>query len=222
MSYKISNSEERISIESALGKLYKFPDFHIPKAVINGLKESFVSVVTMEEPHVITHAIWGMLPEQFNGDWTAFQEAFNTLYVDENDVLKSSFFKDALVKRRCLIVASGYYTYHLNGDKIYPLHNTPEGFNTCCLAGVYNVIEDGFITCSIIKGTNDLVKSVDGKTPKIIAPQYYNSWLDKSTDVNELMHILKDDSAPKVISSNIPNDLLDYEIHFETLIKDQV
>lgn len=220
MSYKISNNEERLSIERELGIPYKYPSFYIPKRVINGLNESFVSIITMDEPELITHAIWGMLPENFDGEWNDFQQAYNTLYVDENDVWKSPFFKEALLERRCLIIASGYFTYYLNGNKIYPLYNHPEEYSTCCLAGVYNTIEDGFLTCSIIKGENNLIKSVDGKTPLIIPSKYHNSWLAEDTALDEIKHILKGNEITKMLSKNIPDDLLNYEIHFETMVDD--
>ncbi|TXE10551.1 hypothetical protein ES711_01195 [Gelidibacter salicanalis] len=78
MFYKISNIANKDSIERKFQVSFQFPNLYEPKKLIEGLKESTVAVITNAEPDKVTYAIWGLLPENFEDNWSVFQDVFNT------------------------------------------------------------------------------------------------------------------------------------------------
>ena len=60
MFYKLSNTSELIDIENEFKTPFRFPSFYEPKAIINGLQESNIPVITSEDISKIDFAIWGL------------------------------------------------------------------------------------------------------------------------------------------------------------------
>ena len=81
MFYKISNIASRESIENKFDVSFEFPKIYKPQGLIDGLKESTIPVITISDPTKVTYAIWGLLPENFEDNWSVFQDVANTLNV---------------------------------------------------------------------------------------------------------------------------------------------
>ena len=185
MFYKISNTAERNSIEEELEIPYKYPKIYKKQKVINGLNENTLSVVTQENSDIINYAIWGLLPEEFDDKWNVFQEISNTLNTDLEQIEDQNILNfKSLAHKRCLIVATGFFTSYLFNGKLFPYYIHLKNEKPFCFAGIYNQMTDGFLTCSLLisKSAPYLknIPHISSKLPIILEPRNYQYWLDNN------------------------------------------
>ncbi len=191
MYYQLSNTAGRHSIEKELGLPFKYPNLHEPQPVVNGLEESILPVVTMGNSREINFAIWGILPENYKEDWAVFQNAYNTLTIEKDNCMKEGqWYSGAFRQRRCLVIASGFFTYYLNRGDLYPFYVHARDDRPFAIGGIYNRLEDGFITCAIIvAGANEQIRKVqnlDQGMPLVVEPSDHSLWLNKSASMDEI------------------------------------
>ena len=194
MNYKLSNTASKTLTELTFKIPLKYPNVYEPRKTIDGKKEQSISIITMDEPECISEGIWGILPQNFDGDWKRFQEKKVTLHTDKNDITRSILYKEAIEKRRCLILVTGFYIYHIVNNEVQTFlveKDTPTPFS---IAGIYNVLEDGFKTCTVINTEiNDLLsseKNLYNYMPLEIPPLFKNMWLDPKTDLKDIERII--------------------------------
>ena len=106
-------------------------------------------------------------------------------------------FKDAFKRRRCLVVADGFFEWQKQGATKIPMfiHLEPErpfGF-----AGLYEIwtppLGEKLVTCTIITTeANELVRPIHDRMPVILDPDSYDLWLDPGMkDVRAATELLK-------------------------------
>ncbi|WP_111707703.1 SOS response-associated peptidase family protein [Lutibacter citreus] len=194
MKYSLSNTASKTLIEEELGLNFMYPNIYKPKLKIDGRKEQFISILTIEEPSIVTQGIWGLLPQNFEGDWKKFQRLKTTLHVSKNDIMHSVLYKEAIEERRCLIIVTGFYTHHLNGNKVVDYLVEKDPLKPFYLAGIYNVLEDGFVTCSVINtNANSSLSSVNNLyeiMPIQIPDIFKKIWLDKETPMKNIKYLI--------------------------------
>ena len=193
---KISNTAERKMIESEFGIKFKFPKLYQKNFIINGANEATVSIITIEEPHHINYGIWGILPTNYKEDWLDFQNVIDTLSVAKDRIHSDELFDQPFQLRRCLIIVTGFFIHHLNKGVVYPYyvhHATSKPF---ALAGIYNVTDDGFLTCSIVltdvSGKLASIENIDSKIPVVLSKKYRDMWLEKNCSKEDLYSITED------------------------------
>jgi putative SOS response-associated peptidase YedK len=137
---------------------------------------------------------WGLVPS-----WSKDSRgAAKMINARAETVAQKPAFRAALSKRRCLIVADGFYEWHVNDDGsktpmyIQLADHKPFGF-----AGLWERWtnpEDGEIltTCTLITTTpNTLMESIHNRMPVIMAHDSYGTWLDyKQTDGQKVLPLL--------------------------------
>ncbi|WP_046742903.1 SOS response-associated peptidase family protein [Kordia zhangzhouensis] len=195
MNYKLSNTASKTLLELTFSIPLKYPNIYKPRMVIDGKKEQSVSIITTDEPTVISEGIWGILPQNFEGDWESFQEKKITLHTDKKDIYKSVLYKEAISKRRCLILVTGFYMYHIINNKVHTFLVEKEKLTPFSVAGIYNVLDDGFKTCTVINTEiNDLLsseKNLYEYMPLEIPPLFKNKWLDMETPIEDIERIIE-------------------------------
>ena len=106
-------------------------------------------------------------------------------------------FKDAFKRRRCLVVADGFFEWQKQGATKIPLfiHLEPErpfGF-----AGLYEIwtppLGEKLVTCTIITTeANELVRPIHDRMPVILPKDAEDFWLDSSVeDHTRLLDLLQ-------------------------------
>lgn len=178
---KISNTATKRDIEEKLNAVFEYEYLYYPHNVINGKKEASVNIVTAEAPHRIQFAIWGILPKHYMGSWKKFQSVHNTLEISCESVPKNSWLVEPLAKRRCLIIATGFFSDEVTDHELKIVENSLKDKSIFCFAGIYNVLEDGFITCSILtRSTETALHQLNTSQPIIIPPENYQDYLKGS------------------------------------------
>lgn len=196
MYYRLSNTASREQVENMLGRPFRYPNLYQPKPVINGLEETILPVITMAEPREITYAIWGMLPEHYEEDWDQFQNVFNTLNLSLESLQTGMWYSKALESRRCLIIASGFFTYYIKDGQMFPYYVHHESGDPLCLGGIYNQLEDGFVTCGLIISKENAfvgkIQNIDRGMPLILSPEIRESWLDSRASRGSILKYVND------------------------------
>ncbi|MGS2727030.1 SOS response-associated peptidase family protein [Psychroserpens sp. BH13MA-6] len=195
MFYRLSNTSDLKGIERELGVKFRFPNLYEPNAVINGLVESNLPIITMEDSQTIDFSIWGLLPEDYEESWDTFQDVTNTLNTNVHDQnLSDDIYTNALDKRRCLIIVNGFFTTRLFKGKLHMHYVHLKNHSPFCLAGIYNKVVDGFITCSLLvtHATHkfDNIPNLGKLKPLIFKKKDYPIWLDRNHNLNDLKSLI--------------------------------
>jgi len=106
-------------------------------------------------------------------------------------------FRNAVRRRRCLIVADGFYEWQHRGRQRMPFLFRLRASGPFALAGVWErrVAPDGrsFPSCTILTTTpNEIVAPVHDRMPVVLAPESHARWLDpETTDPSALRDLLR-------------------------------
>ncbi len=112
-------------------------------------------------------------------------------------VFEKPSFRDAFAKRRCLIIADGFYEWRKQGRSGTPFMVCLKSKQPFGIAGLYEkwFSSDGapVTTCTIITtDANDLIRPIHHRMPVIVPEELRGTWLDPAVcDRNILLSILK-------------------------------
>ena len=200
MFYKISNIASKERIEDKFDVSFEFPKIYKPQNMIDGLKESTISLITISNPNKVSYAIWGLLPENFEDNWSVFQDVVNTLNV-KFDTLQSGsgLYSNLLKSKRCVIIATGFFTTSLTNGTIERCHVHLPNFEPFAIAGVYNELSDGFITCSLVvtkvSGAFKNVPNISNFKPLVLNEIELKQWFNTQTSIEELRKLCDDHNS---------------------------
>jgi putative SOS response-associated peptidase YedK len=158
---------------------------------------------------------WGFVPS------IAHQDAlpYSVINAKAETLAQKPFYRQALSKKRCVILADGFYEWKKTpGGKVphrFVLPNTP----LFPFAGIWNTYIDPLgekiHTCAIVTTTaNELVAPIHDRMPVILTKTAQNIWLDPSfTDPELLTSLLKPYDSSKMtvypVSSRVNNSQFD-------------
>ena len=148
------------------------------------------SIPTIVEPHHFKLLRWGLIPS-WAKDSTIGTKLINAR---AETVSEKPSFRDAFKRRRCLIVADGYYEWKKQSGKKQPFYFQLEHHEPFAFAGLWerwNSPEGEPIeTCTIITTeANELAATVHDRMPVILSASQYDRWLDPTfKDAQSLLH----------------------------------
>ena len=222
MYYKLSNTAGRDRIERLFKVSFKYPKLYEPQVLIHGADEANLNIITSKSKQEVSQAIWGMLPEGYQDDWEVFQDLTNTLNIDEKDLDSDLWYSSAMRKRRCLIIVTGFFTTLLKNGETYPYHIGLENENPFFLAGTYNVLDDGFITCSILVGkANSYIKKFQNMVdtmPLVISSESKDLWLDTTANFHEIIDIPHAPNTMKFCAKSIEKEFFKQNISYDSML----
>jgi putative SOS response-associated peptidase YedK len=135
---------------------------------------------------------WGLIPS-----WAKDPSIGNKMInARAETVSEKPSFRSAFKKRRCLIVADGFYEWQKTDGGKQPFHIKLSDSSPFAFAGLWETWDkDGeeIRSCSIITtDANDLMNEIHHRMPVILHPENYGVWLDSGFEEKEtLMDILK-------------------------------
>jgi putative SOS response-associated peptidase YedK len=144
-----------------------------------------------DQKRVLSPMRWGLIPS-----WQKEPKLTSSIINARADTVESKpMFRKAILQRRCLIVADGFYEWQHDGNK-QPYFISMKNHEPFGLAGIWErwVGENKTIdSCSIITvEANKLIAPIHNRMPAIIDPKDYNSWLDvNNTKWDEIKKYLK-------------------------------
>jgi putative SOS response-associated peptidase YedK len=121
---------------------------------------------------------WGLIPS-----WAKDRKiAYSTINARGDTVATKPAFRSAYKKRRCLILADGYYEWQKEGKAKLPWLYEVDGGKPFAFAGLWESWQppgsDALESCTIITtDANELASQVHNRMPVILDAEDYDAWL---------------------------------------------
>lgn len=136
---------------------------------------------------------WGLIPHWAKGQPPKVQP----INARAETVTTSGMFKQAFLRRRCIIPADGFYEWRRAGKAKQPMFVHFPDNHIFGFAGLWErwrpaADAEPVDTCTIITTTpNTLMSPIHDRMPVILRPEDYGRWLDKETDPAETAKLMK-------------------------------
>ena len=126
---------------------------------------------------------WGLIPH-----WAKSASIGNRMInARAETVAEKPAFRDALRRRRCLVLADGFYEWQRTGGAKRPMRVVMRSGEPFAFAGLWSVWRDPdgnrIPSCAIITtAANDLLRPIHDRMPVILPRDMEKLWLDSSVD----------------------------------------
>ena len=146
-------------------------------------------VITNKHPEILSHFQWGLVPFWAKDAKTGFK----MINVRRESLAEKPSFKNIMEKRRCLVVADGFYEWKKSGKQKQPFRIMLKTGAAYAFAGIREYHKEfNLLTFSIITTTaNELVEPIHDRMPVILQPESEHKWLDPHLDPTEAMDLLQ-------------------------------
>ena len=149
---------------------------------------------------------WGLVPS-----WAKDPKSgYKLTNVRAETVGEKPSFRQALRKRRCLILADGFYEWHRTPNTKIPMYVRLASREPFAFAGLWEKWRDpdtgeALATCAILTtSANALMQLIHHRMPVILEPDAESLWLDRTlTDEAKLLPLL---------TVHAPDDMEAYEV----------
>lgn len=199
LTYNIETIAQTFSAQNTLAESKNSPRYNIAPT------QGIVAVMQNGARH-LDLLRWGLIPS-----WAKDESIGNKMINARAETLaEKASFKRLLHKRRCLIVADGFYEWKSEGrGPKQPMYFSLQHHEPFAFAGLWDSWKspDGELlrTCTIITtDANELVAPVHNRMPVILPTQAYNEWLDPTLgDEQVLLPLLKPYNAQDMLVRSV-------------------
>lgn len=163
------------------------------KASYNIAPTQSVAVIISDGKKRLIEVRWGLVPS-----WAKDPAVGNKMInARAETITEKASFRNAFKKRRCLVVADGFYEWQKIGDGKRPVYIRLKSGKPFGMAGLYEVWQspegEELMTCAIITTeANELMRPIHERMPVIIAKDNEDLWLDPQVQdtpvLRELLH----------------------------------
>ncbi len=142
-----------------------------------------VPAIVSDAPRQLSLLRWGLVPS-----WASDVSIGNRLINARAESLaEKPAFRKALEKRRCLVLADGFFEWRKEGKKRFPIWLRRADHRPFAFAGLWEVwrAPDGswLRTCTIVTvPANSLVAPIHDRMPAILPPDRFDRWLAAPTE----------------------------------------
>ena len=157
--------------------------------------------------------IWGLIPS-----WS--REPAGLINARAETLEEKPSFSESFARRRCLILADGFYEWRRNGKQRHPYYFQMKDEAPFAFAGLWDrwrkpddetssVRRSAAITtCSIITTTpNELLATIHDRMPVILAPEDYAKWLNENARPDALREMLAPFPASEMKSFPVSSEV---------------
>jgi putative SOS response-associated peptidase YedK len=151
-----------------------------------------IAVVMEKGQRKIVTMKWGLVPH-----WAKNETISNKLINARSEtVTEKPSFKDSFKKRRCLIIADGFYEWQGSGLTKRPFFICMKDDVPFGMAGLYDIWTNAggekITTCTIVTTeANEIMKPIHHRMPVILDAKDYDVWLNVEKTDSNLQTILK-------------------------------
>lgn len=158
---------------------------------------------TIEHPQrEFTYLSWGLVPS-----WSKDPKIGARLINARAETLaEKPSFRAAFKRRRCLILADGFYEWQRSPEGKQPYYFHLENHQPFAFGGLWEHWENGngdvIESCTIITTTaNEVLSSIHDRMPVILPPKGYDLWLDPTIEKDKDLHtLLRPYAAEEMVS----------------------
>jgi putative SOS response-associated peptidase YedK len=189
----------------------------VPRYNIAPTQDILVVMPDGEQKEVVSLR-WGLIPW-----WSKEPKGFINARVETIDQKQS--FKDSFERRRCLILADGFYEWERMGKKIsQPYYFQMQDQGAFTFAGIWDRWQqpDGqtITSCAIITTVaNELLARFHTRMPVILESELHDLWLKENSRVPDLKELLIPFPADQMMSHAVTYDVNNVRIDEERLVQ---
>jgi putative SOS response-associated peptidase YedK len=206
--FNLTATPESIAKHFQLQKSPKFqPGFNIAPA------QKILCIVELDDKSFkAVNLFWGLVPSWAKDD----KNSHRLINARAETVREKPSFRAAFHKRRCLIVANGFYEWQKleHGKQAYHIHRLDNGL--FAFAGLWEHWQhdrETLYSCTILTtAATELMQPIHERMPVIIPVDHYRQWLDKSADESVVFQLL-DNEDYKVMTATPVSDYVNNPRH---------
>ncbi len=148
---------------------------------------------------IFTPLRWGLVPS-----WAKELAVGNRMINARSETVDSKpAFRDAFQKRRCLIVADGFFEWKNVGKRKFPFYITRVDGRPFCMAGLWETWGPAgaeIETCTILTTVaNACLEPLHERMPVLLSPEDYGTWLDnRFCAQSDLLDLLRPSSSEEL------------------------
>lgn len=150
--------------------------------------QQVLSVINASDEKHALYLTWGLVPS-----WS--KEANGIINARSETLSEKPSFRDSFKRRRCLIIADGFYEWKREGKTKQPYYFQMKDEEVFAFAGIWDTWKKEDISlnsCAIITTTpNELLSPIHNRMPVILHPSDFETWLSNQTKADELNDLLK-------------------------------
>lgn len=186
--YTLSQSEESIAAAFGITAIPKL----LPRYNIAPTQPVPTVLLRNESQRQLQLLHWGLIPS-----WAKDPRmGAKMINARAETIAEKPSFRSAFRRRRCLIVADGFYEWQRRDKRKQPYYFRVGAGELFAFAGLWehwqNAAGDEIESCTIVTtDPNDLMQSIHDRMPVILHPQDYDRWLDPATESSRLLELLR-------------------------------
>lgn len=142
-----------------------------------------------EKRRILTRQHWGLIPS-----WLKSEKEKGVINARYESVHEKPYFRSSFKKRRCLILADGWYEWRKMGEKKQPYYFKRKDGRLLAFAGLWSPLREDdseFESCAIItRNTPQPLYEIHDRMPLILNESSYTAWLGDGT-----FSLISDESA---------------------------
>ena len=187
---------DRFDIEAAIQEELYTPSYNVAPS------HSVLSVINDGRVNRLGFLKWGLIPS-----WAKDEKiGFNLINARGETIMEKPSFREAYKKRRCLVIADGFYEWKRHEDKTKtPMRIKLKSEGLFAMAGLWERWKspNGQIvySCTVITTEpNELMSTIHDRMPVIFKPEDEKIWLD---------HTISDSKQLNKLLRPLPADLME-------------
>jgi putative SOS response-associated peptidase YedK len=165
--------------------------------------QEILAIAKYEGQNWLVKFHWGLVP------FWAKDISIGTRMINARleSIAEKPSFRSAFKKRRCLILADGFYEWKGEKGRKQPMFITLPDHKSFAFAGLWETWnkddrDSSYKSCTIITTqAGESIREIHHRMPVILKPQVYGSWLDpENQNVAELGRLLKSEIVTELVS----------------------
>jgi len=151
------------------------------------------TIVAGERGRTLARMRWGLIPAWWSKPLKDMRLA--TFNARAETVAEKPMFRDAFIKRRCLMPASGYYEWHDTPNGKQPYYFTRRDGEVMTIAALWSEwkdtsTSDGLKSCAmVVTEPNQLVAEAHDRMPVVLETEDFEQW--EQGDVKDAAALMK-------------------------------
>lgn len=179
--------------------------------------QEVLTVVERESKRDAQMVQWGLVPSWSN-------EAKGIINARVETIDEKPSFKESFERRRCLILADGFYEWERNGKISQPHYFQMKDEAPFAFAGIWDRWRGegrSITSCAIITTTaNELLAEIHTRMPVILRPESYGLWLNEKSRAADLKELLVPFPTNQMMSHAVSYEVNDPKVDDERLLRE--
>ena len=199
MCYNITINKKIEYLEKRFRATFENPQLFEPIYHVSAFSTPFLPVISNKDSNTIQLFQWGLIPFWVKDEDGAEKIRFRTFNARSETVHEKPSYRMPIKKRRCIVIADGFYESREVQGKKYPYFIRLADNSAFALAGIWDTwvnkkTQEKNNTFSIITTrANPLIEKIHNikkRMPVILKREHENKWLSENLNTDEINSML--------------------------------